>query len=178
MNSRGSQRRSCCAIRSRFCNGIGSDLTEDDLGRSGALAALLGAIPRSRRAGLPMIVTPEKVLRWHRDIVRRRWAAKSRPSRPGRPPTHRDVTGLVLPLAGENPAWAYRRFTGARRLGSAVGAVDSLGDPASGGYLARAPTHRANVSAVPARPGRCDPGYRLLPRGPARPSHGLCPGGR
>ena len=39
------------------------------------LAALLGAIPRSRRAGLPMIVTPETVLRWHRDIVRRRWAA-------------------------------------------------------------------------------------------------------
>ena len=41
------------------------------------LAALLGVIPRSRRAGLRMIVTPETVLRWHRDIVRRRWAAKS-----------------------------------------------------------------------------------------------------
>ena len=76
------------------------------------LAALLGVIPRSRRAGLAMIVTPETVLRWHRDIVRRRWAAKSQPSRPGRPPTHRNVTRLVLRLARENPTWGYRRIHG------------------------------------------------------------------
>ena len=35
-------------------------------------AALLWVNPQSRRAGLAMIVTPETVLRWHRDIVRRR----------------------------------------------------------------------------------------------------------
>jgi putative transposase len=39
------------------------------------IAALLAVIPRARRASLPMIVTPDTVLRWHRDIVRRRWAA-------------------------------------------------------------------------------------------------------
>ena len=36
------------------------------------LAALPGVIPRSRRAGVAMIVTPEAVPRWHRDIVRPR----------------------------------------------------------------------------------------------------------
>ena len=39
------------------------------------LAALLGAIPRSRRQGLRLLVTPDTMLRWHRDIVRHRWAA-------------------------------------------------------------------------------------------------------
>lgn len=76
------------------------------------LAALLGVIPRSRRAGLAMIVTPETMLRWHRDIVRQRWAAKSKPSRPGRPPTHCNVTRLVLRLALKNPTWGYRRIHG------------------------------------------------------------------
>jgi putative transposase len=67
------------------------------------IAALLGVIPRARRASLPMIVTPDTVLRWHRDIVRRRWAAKSRRQRPGRPAIHRNVRGLVRRLAHENP---------------------------------------------------------------------------
>jgi transposase len=57
-----------------------------------------------------MIVTPETVLRWHRDIVRPRWVAKSNPSRPGGPPTHRNVTRLVLRLARENPNWDYRHI--------------------------------------------------------------------
>ena len=36
------------------------------------LATLLGVIPRARRQGLRLLVTPETILRWHRDIVRRR----------------------------------------------------------------------------------------------------------
>jgi ribosomal protein S18 acetylase RimI-like enzyme len=31
-----------------------------------------------------LIMNPEAVLRWHRDVARRRWAAKSRHNRPGR----------------------------------------------------------------------------------------------
>jgi len=73
---------------------------------------MLGVIPPGRRAGLRMIVTPDTVLRWHRDIVRRRWAAKSRRKRPGRPAIHRSVCGLVLRLARENPGWGYRRIHG------------------------------------------------------------------
>jgi hypothetical protein len=62
-------------------------------------------IPRARQAGLRMIVTPDTVPRWHRDIARRRRAAKSRRKRPGRPAIHRNVRGLVLRLARENPGW-------------------------------------------------------------------------
>src|ERR1039458_4616266 len=39
------------------------------------LAALLSLIPKARRRGLQLLVTPDTILRWHRDIVRRRWAA-------------------------------------------------------------------------------------------------------
>ena len=76
------------------------------------IAALLEVIPRSRRAGLRLIVTPETVLRWHRDIVRRRWTGKSQHKRPGRPATHRNIRRLVCRLAKENPGWGYRRIRG------------------------------------------------------------------
>jgi putative transposase len=48
------------------------------------IALLLDVIPRGRRWGLRLVVTPETVLRWHRDIVARRWADKSRHKHPGR----------------------------------------------------------------------------------------------
>ncbi len=51
------------------------------------LAALLGVIPKARRQGLRLLVTPDTILRWHRDIVRRRWAARSMRGRTGRPAT-------------------------------------------------------------------------------------------
>jgi hypothetical protein len=35
-------------------------------------------IPKARRHGLRLLVSPDTILRWHRDIVRRRWAARSR----------------------------------------------------------------------------------------------------
>jgi putative transposase len=41
------------------------------------LATLLGVIPTARRQGLRLIITPDTIVRWHRDIVRRRWGARS-----------------------------------------------------------------------------------------------------
>jgi putative transposase len=76
------------------------------------IAALISGIPRARLASVPMIVSPETVLRWHRGIVRRRWAAKSRHERPGRPATRRDIRGLILRLGRQNPQWGYRRIHG------------------------------------------------------------------
>jgi putative transposase len=69
------------------------------------LAALLGAVPRSRRQGLRLLVSPDTMLRWHRDIVRRRWAARSARGRTGRPSTRRNIKALVRRLARENPGW-------------------------------------------------------------------------
>jgi putative transposase len=71
------------------------------------LAGLARRLPRSARQGL--FVQPATLLRWHRDLVRRRW---SYPHRPGRPAVAREVRALVLRLARENPTWGYRRVHG------------------------------------------------------------------
>ena len=76
------------------------------------LATLLSVIPKARRHGLGLLVTPDTILRWHRDIVRRRWAARSRRGKTGRPATRRNIRALVLRLARENPGWGYRRIHG------------------------------------------------------------------
>jgi putative transposase len=76
------------------------------------LATLLGVIPKVRRHGLRLLVSPDTILRWHRDIVRRRWAAKPRRAGTGRPATGRNIRALVLRLARQNPAWGYRRIHG------------------------------------------------------------------
>jgi putative transposase len=77
------------------------------------LAALLTLIPRSRHGALRLFITPATILRWHRNIVRRRWAAKVKPKRPGRPPTHRRrIVRLVLRIAADNEHWAYQRIAG------------------------------------------------------------------
>src|SRR5258708_37583388 len=76
------------------------------------LVTLLSVIPKARRLGLRLLVTPDTILRWHRDIVRRRWAARSVPGKAGRPATRRNIKALVLRLACENPEWGYRRIHG------------------------------------------------------------------
>jgi putative transposase len=76
------------------------------------LAALLAVIPKARRQWLRLLVTPDTIVRWHRDIVRRRWAAGSARARTGRPATRRNIQAMVRRLARENPAWGYRRIHG------------------------------------------------------------------
>jgi len=72
------------------------------------LAALARLLPPRRRHGLA--VTPQTLLRWHRELVRRKWAQPPR-SR-GRPPVDGRVRELVLRFARENPRWGYPRITG------------------------------------------------------------------
>jgi putative transposase len=55
------------------------------------LAALLGVMPKARRRCLRLLVTPGTMLRWHRDIVRRRWAARSMLGKTDRPATRRNI---------------------------------------------------------------------------------------
>jgi len=76
------------------------------------LALLAGMRPAGRLAAMRLIVTPATILRWHRDIVRRRWARLSRRGRSGRPATRRNVRSVVLRLARENESWGYRRVHG------------------------------------------------------------------
>jgi hypothetical protein len=55
---------------------------------------------------------PDTVLRWHRDLLRRRHSERSRRKRPGRPRTIASIRRLALRLVHENPAWGYRRIHG------------------------------------------------------------------
>ncbi|MEU5272969.1 integrase, partial [Streptomyces hygroscopicus] len=87
------------------------------------LAALLHRLPLHVLRRLRLLVRPDTVLRWHRDLVARRHASSCRPKRPGRPRTVRSLRVLVLRLAKENPSWGYRRLHGELLvLGVEVGA--------------------------------------------------------
>jgi putative transposase len=82
------------------------------------LAGLARMLPRSVWRGL--FVQPSTLLRWHRDLVRRRWTY---PRRRGRPAVTTELRALVLRLARENPTWGYRRIHGELcRLGYRIGA--------------------------------------------------------
>jgi hypothetical protein len=76
------------------------------------LAALLHRLPHQTLHRLRLLVRPNTILRWHRDLLRRRHATASRPKRPARPRTTRSIRILVLRLAKENPSWGYRRIHG------------------------------------------------------------------
>ena|SRR5437588_3674472 len=82
------------------------------------LATLFAVIPKARRHGLRLLVTPDTILRWHRDIVRRRWAARSMRGKTGRPATRRNIRALVLRLVRENPGWCYRSYAERRIMPS------------------------------------------------------------
>src|SRR6266516_8044146 len=71
------------------------------------LAAFGQLLPRGRRS---FLVQPATLLRWHRDLVRRRWSYPGR--RPGRPPLVAQTQQLILRLAAENPSWGYKRIQG------------------------------------------------------------------
>jgi putative transposase len=71
------------------------------------MAGLARRLPRPSWNRL--FVRPETLLRWHRDLVRRRWTY---PHRRGRPSVAVEVRALVLRLARENPTWGYRRIHG------------------------------------------------------------------
>jgi len=76
------------------------------------LAALLHRLPRALLRQIRLLVRPETVLHWHRDLIAARHARISRPKRVGRPRTVRSIRTLILRLARENSSWGYRRIHG------------------------------------------------------------------
>jgi putative transposase len=82
------------------------------------LAGLARLLPRP--AWRNLFVQPATLLRWHRDLVRRRWTY---PRQRGRPALAAGLRELVLRLARENPTWGYRRIHGELcRLSYRIGA--------------------------------------------------------
>jgi transposase len=76
------------------------------------LAALLVPLARATLRRFRLLVSPDTVLRWHRDLVKRRHARTSLNRGPGRPRTVASIRRLALRMAGENPSWGYRRIHG------------------------------------------------------------------
>src|SRR5215475_6173180 len=74
------------------------------------LAGLSRLLPKS---GLPSLLPkPETLLRWHRDLVCRKWAAFRKRPRRQRRLRGPEQRALTLQLAEENPRWGYRRIQG------------------------------------------------------------------
>ena len=84
------------------------------------LAAAGGLLPRDRWS--VFLVSPQTLLRWHRELVRQKWSYRRR--WPGRPPLDSALRELVVRLWRENPSWGCVRIQGElRKLGIRVGAT-------------------------------------------------------
>ena len=95
------------------------DRPELDNSDRSLLGAIAHALPRPRRMG--WLVTPDTLLRWHRQRIARYWTQPTRG--PGRPSTTVEIRRLIIDMATDNPTWGYRRISGEfTGLGHDVGA--------------------------------------------------------
>jgi len=92
-------------------------LTDNDRRRLAARAARVG---RRRLCEIATIVTPDTLLRWHRQLIARKWTyVRSPASRRG---VLAEIQRLVVRMAQENPTWGYTRIQGAlQNVGHRVG---------------------------------------------------------
>ena len=65
---------------------------------------------RRRLGEVATIVTPDTILRWHRQLIARKWTYATRPGRRG---VLAEIQRLVIRMAEENPTWGYTRIRGA-----------------------------------------------------------------
>ncbi len=57
------------------------------------------------------LVTPDTILRWHRQLIAQKWTHKRRS--PGRRRVMQVIAELTVRMACENPRWGYTRIQGA-----------------------------------------------------------------
>ena len=111
------------------------------------VAALLHRLPSGVLRRMRLLVRPDTVLRWHRDLIAGRHAARSRPRRPGRPPTVRSIRLMVLRLVQENPGWGYRRVHGELMVLGVKVAASTVWEILNDAGIDPAPEHSATTWA-------------------------------
>ena len=86
-------------------------LNDDERRRLAVKGKILG---RKLLLEITTVVTPDTILRWHRQLVAQKWDySDRRKKKPGRPAVSDEVTRLVLQMARDNPSWGYDRIQGA-----------------------------------------------------------------
>ena len=91
-------------------------LTDDERRRLAVRAYRLG---RQQLRELATIVTPDTLLRWHRQLIAKKWTYAARPGCRG---VLAEIRRLVVRMATENPTWGYTRIQGAlQNVGHRVG---------------------------------------------------------
>jgi putative transposase len=91
-------------------------LNDDERRRLAVIGQRLG---RRILADVATIVTPDTILRWHRELIARKLTHVT--SRPGRPGVQVEIRRLVVRMATDNPSWGYTRIQGAlKNLGHRV----------------------------------------------------------
>ena len=71
------------------------------------------ALGRKTLQELTTIVTPDTILRWHRELVAKKWDHSEKRKSVGRPRIRQVIVDLILRFAKENPTWGYDRIQGA-----------------------------------------------------------------
>ena len=90
------------------------------------LAAKAKALGRQALRDLETLVTPDTLLRWHRQLIAKKYDG-SRRRGPGRPPIMQEIRRLIVRMASENRDWGYTRIRGA---------LDNLGHQVARGTIA------------------------------------------
>ncbi len=77
------------------------------------LAVIGKALGRKTLQELTTIVTPNTILRWHREFVAQKWNYSEKRKSVGRPRIRRVIVDLIVRFAQEKPSWNYDRIQGA-----------------------------------------------------------------
>jgi putative transposase len=112
-------------------------LTDDDRRRLAVRAFRVG---RRVLREIATIVTPDTLLRWHRQLVAHKWTYAT--PRSSRRRVLAEICQLIVRMAGENPTWGYTRIQGA---------LTNVGHRIGRSTIART-LKAAGVPPVPERP--------------------------
>jgi putative transposase len=86
-------------------------LNDDQRRRLAVKGKVLG---RKALSGIATIVTPDTILRWHRQLIAKKWDYSSRrQSQIGRPRIRKEIVLLIIRMAKNNSGWGYDKIQGA-----------------------------------------------------------------